>query len=241
MKACTPLLPTSSVVVAPLYGPVLCRNAVGCRQEVRQLPLFRTEAKDFVGIQKVEKRGGSAVLQTLFPLIVGTTQPLTSEQSSFVLFHPRSSHIYHTTMPFIILKKTRKATGTGFSASEKAFSFHGAAVTRTIKEAVNERLASMHRMETANALEFTWDEHIGQYIATMNHDFQKVRKNLLARAVADSDSTQSSEELPTERFLFYQHTSTDPFLYLLLSTVSRRRRACCNPRGYGIFGIQVPI
>ena len=77
-------------------------------------------------------------------------------------------------MPFIILKKTNKSVGAGFSANEKAFSFHGSSVSRTIKEKVNEKLASLHRVESADPLEFAWDETIGQYIAVMNHDFQKV-------------------------------------------------------------------
>ena len=77
-------------------------------------------------------------------------------------------------MSSIILKKTLCSTGSAINANEKLFSFHGSAVSRTIKDQVNEGLDKLHLVESANKLQFEWDEVLGHYVATMNHDFQKV-------------------------------------------------------------------
>jgi len=93
-------------------------------------------------------------------------------------------------MPNIILKKTFKIKPSGFQvANEKSFSFHGEAVTNTLIQAVNQKLASIKLAKSSKPLDFYRDEY-GHYKAEMNHDFQKYHEEDAVCVILDVMESQ---------------------------------------------------
>jgi len=88
-------------------------------------------------------------------------------------------------MPHIIFKKTFKVKPGGFQvAAEKSFSFHGSAVTPTLIQAINQKLATVQYVATANRLVLKPDKS-GHYGCAMNHDCQKYNEEDCVVAVLD--------------------------------------------------------
>lgn len=88
-------------------------------------------------------------------------------------------------MPTIILKKTFKVKPSGFQvAAEKSFSFHGSAVTPSLIQAVNQKLATVKYAGSANKLVLKPNTS-GHYACEMNHDCQKYNEEDCVVAILD--------------------------------------------------------
>lgn len=90
-------------------------------------------------------------------------------------------------MPHVILKKTFKIKPAGFQvAAEKSFTFHGAAVTPLMIQAVNQALANnVLTVQQARPIQFVFDRTHRHYRAVMNHDFQKYNEEDAIVAILD--------------------------------------------------------
>lgn len=110
-----------------------------------------------------------------------TRTPLGRKSKQPVLTRNNSNN----EMPNVILKKTFKVKPSGFQvAAEKSFSFHGSAVTPSLINAINQKLATIQYVGKANRLQFKPD-NAGHYACAMNHDCQKHNEEDAVVAILD--------------------------------------------------------